>query len=137
MLCTRREKKKRAIVAPPGSLADPEAYPESAIPIRNSTGARIKVTRNVFFFKDPEGKRKPWLDFGAGLSVDMDGQSLQPICRVRLGSVISVKAFPQACLKASHSLSLGLSGLSVKVLYELPLRNVRSFWEPPARLMVR
>ena len=122
---------------PPGSLTGPEAYPEPATPLRGSTGARIKVTRNVFFFKDPEAKRKPWLDFGMGLSLDMDGQRLLPLCRVRLGSVISIKAWPQAYLKASHSLPLGRSGLSVKVLYELPLRNVRNFWEPPARLMVR
>ena len=47
------------------------------------------------------------------------------------------QAFPHPTLKFSHSLPLGSSGLAAKVLYELPLRGVHSFWRPPARLMIR
>ncbi len=47
------------------------------------------------------------------------------------------QAFPLGLLKFSHCLPLGPTGLTAKVLYELPLSNIKGFWRPPARLMVR
>jgi hypothetical protein len=40
-------------------------------------------------------------------------------------------------LKLSKSLPLPGLGMSVKLLYEVPLGEVQHFWEPPAKLMVR
>ena len=56
-----------------------------------NTGARIKVTRNVMLFKDPEGRRRPWLDVGAGLAVDVDSMRLQPVARIKIRDMLSIK----------------------------------------------
>ncbi|GAX82008.1 hypothetical protein CEUSTIGMA_g9436.t1 [Chlamydomonas eustigma] len=102
-----------------------------------STGARIKITRNCFFFKDPSGLRRPWIDMGLGLSADMDSQRVLPVARLKIGNLLSVKAFPEGIVKFSQTIPLGGTGLSAKILYELPFRNMQSFWNPPSRLMIR
>ena len=40
-------------------------------------------------------------------------------------------------IKVGGVLPLGATGLSAKVVYELPFHNIAHFWNPPARLMVR
>ncbi len=63
-------------------------------PKSGTTGARIKITRNLLLFKDPEGRRKPWLDMGVGLAVEMDNTRLQPVARIKIKDIISIKVFP-------------------------------------------
>lgn len=104
----------------------------------SSTGARIKLTRNVHLFKDKEGKgRRPLLDLGLGVSIEMDGQHIHPIARVKVADMISIKAFPRPLVKVSTKIPLSSSGLGLKLLYELPLSNLQQPWNPPSRLMVR
>ena len=57
----------------------------------SNTGARIKISRNFMWWKDPLGKHKPWLDIGAGLAADMDTQRLQPVARIKIRDLISIK----------------------------------------------
>jgi hypothetical protein len=55
------------------------------------TGARIKITRNVLMFKDPEGLRKPLLDIGVGLAANMDNTRVEPVLRAKFGDLVSIK----------------------------------------------
>ena len=74
-----------------GRQEDPDPPLQAQLAAPSVTGARIKVTRNVFFFQDPERKRKPWIDIGAGLAVDMDCQKLIPVARIKIGDLFSIK----------------------------------------------
>jgi len=110
-----------------------EELPEPKQP----TGARIKISRNMQWWKDPAGKRRPLLDMGIGVAVDMDKQRVEPVARIKIGDLLAIKAFPLGHIKISRSLPLGPSGLQAKILYEVPLTHVHHFWQPPARLMIR
>ena len=125
-------------------FADPQ--PSSSSVVRHddnrsmshsSTGARIKLTRNVHLFKDKEGARPPLVDLGLGLSIEMDGQHINPIARIKVARCVSIKAFPRPLVKVSTKIPLSSSGLGLKLLYELPLNNLSQPWNPPSRLMVR
>jgi hypothetical protein len=102
-----------------------------------TSGMRLKVTRHMCFFQDPEGLAKPWLDLGLGFNLDMDRQELQPVARLKLKDVLSLKVAPEPLVKLAHSMRLPGVGMVVKLLYELPLRQTHRFWQPPARLMLR
>ncbi|GLI67803.1 hypothetical protein VaNZ11_012091 [Volvox africanus] len=78
---------------------------------------------------------KPLLDLGVGINLDVDQQQIQPVARIKIKDLVSIKAAPLGLLKISRSIPLG--PVALKVRYELPLAHVRHFWEPPARLMVR
>ncbi|KAG2427001.1 hypothetical protein HXX76_012785 [Chlamydomonas incerta] len=78
---------------------------------------------------------RPLLDFGLGICLDLDAQQIQPVARIKVKDLVSLKAFPMGMLKISRSIPLG--PVALKVRYELPLAHASRFWEPPARLMVR
>ncbi|GIL56525.1 hypothetical protein Vafri_11858 [Volvox africanus] len=78
---------------------------------------------------------KPLLDLGVGINLDVDRQQIQPVARIKIKDLVSIKAAPLGLLKISRSIPLG--PVALKVRYELPLAHARHFWEPPARLMVR
>ncbi|KAG2425631.1 hypothetical protein HYH02_015003 [Chlamydomonas schloesseri] len=78
---------------------------------------------------------RPLLDFGLGVCLDLDAQQIQPVARIKVKDLVSLKAFPMGMLKISRSIPLG--PVALKVRYELPLAHAKRFWEPPARLMVR
>ncbi|GIL93421.1 hypothetical protein Vretifemale_20825 [Volvox reticuliferus] len=78
---------------------------------------------------------KPLLDLGVGINLDVDQQQIQPVARIKIKDLVSIKAAPLGLLKISRSIPLG--PVALKVRYELPLAHARHFWEPPARLMVR
>lgn len=61
----------------------------------------------------------------------------QPVARLKLKDWVSVQAVPRAQLKVSKTLPLARTGMAVKLLYECPLDRLDTFWQPPARLMVR
>ncbi|PNW86602.1 hypothetical protein CHLRE_02g093350v5 [Chlamydomonas reinhardtii] len=78
---------------------------------------------------------RPLLDFGLGICLDLDAQQIQPVARIKVKDLVSLKAFPMGMLKISRSIPLG--PVALKVRYELPLAYANRFWEPPARLMIR
>ncbi|KXZ43100.1 hypothetical protein GPECTOR_102g53 [Gonium pectorale] len=78
---------------------------------------------------------KPLLDVGVGVNLDVEQQQIQPVARIKIKDLLSIKAFPFGHLKISRSIPLG--PLALKFRYELPLAHADRFWEPPARLMVR
>ena len=51
--------------------------------------------------------------------------------------VCALQAFPHSMLKVAGSVPLLGTGLTAKIVYELPFNNVQQFWNPPARLMIR
>ncbi|GLC46519.1 hypothetical protein PLESTF_000956800 [Pleodorina starrii] len=78
---------------------------------------------------------KPLFDIGVGVNLDVDQQQIQPVARIKIKDLVSIKAAPLGLLKISRSIPLG--PVALKVRYELPLAHATHFWEPPARLMVR
>ncbi|KAG2500554.1 hypothetical protein HYH03_001326 [Edaphochlamys debaryana] len=78
---------------------------------------------------------KPLLDMGVGVNLDMDLQQIQPVARIKIKDFMSLSAAPMGLLKLSHSFPIG--PVALKVRYELPLEHSKTFWQPPARLLVR
>ncbi|WIA08490.1 hypothetical protein OEZ85_007925 [Tetradesmus obliquus] len=100
------------------------------------TGARLKVMRCVQL-KAPDSKR-PLLDFGLGVGVDLDRQELHGVARLKVADLVSLKLLPQPLLKLGGAWPLpGTSGMALRLKYEVPLMHLGEFWQPPARLMVR
>ncbi|KIZ03416.1 hypothetical protein MNEG_4545 [Monoraphidium neglectum] len=102
---------------------------------RAPNGARLKVMRCVHL-KNPE-QRRPLVDFGVGLSVDLDRQALQGVCRLKFSDLLSIKLAPQPALKLAASWGLANTGMALRLRYECPLNHLHECWRPPARLMLR
>lgn len=106
-------------------------------------GGRVKAMRHVSFgpefefVKNGVPRTAPSLDLGLGFEFEYDTAQLKPHARLKFRDFLSVKAFPEPALKLQKRVVLGTSGYGVRLSYEVPLARVGSFWEPPARLMVR
>ena len=79
----------------------------------------------------------PSLDLGLGFEFGYDTARLRPHARLKFRDFLTIKAFPEPALKLQKRVVLGTSGYGVRLSYEVPLASAATFWEPPARLMVR
>lgn len=63
---------------------------------------------------------------------------LQPVARIKIKDWVSFKAFPSPQVKVNRTFPVFKTGMAMKLLYECPLNaQVKEFWRPPARLMIR
>ncbi|KAL6753252.1 hypothetical protein V8C86DRAFT_2731791 [Haematococcus lacustris] len=124
-----------SVVEPQFADTPPPLVMRSAAP----SGARVKITRSLLWGGDKQQgtRRSPFLDLGAGVNIDMDRQKVEPVLRLKLRGLLSLKAFPLGHIKISKTLPLWGTGMALKLLYEVPLQEVHHFYRPPARLMAR
>ena len=59
------------------------------------------------------------------------------MARLKIKDWVSVKAWPQPLVRVSRTLPLFGTGMSLRLLYECPVRALAEPWSPPARLMCR
>ncbi len=78
---------------------------------------------------------------GAGVTAVPATRATSHVCaqvlRLKLGQVLSIRAFPTPCLKLSSMVPLGRTGMGLKVHFDVPLDSLHRFYQPPARLMLR
>ncbi|GBF90334.1 hypothetical protein Rsub_02440 [Raphidocelis subcapitata] len=101
---------------------------------RMPSGARLKVMR-CLQFKAPN--KRPLMDLGVGVGLDLDRQSLHGVARLKIADVVSIKMSPQPTVKLSAMWGLPGTGMALRFRYECPFYNLGEFWHPPARLMLR
>jgi hypothetical protein len=59
------------------------------------------------------------------------------VARLKIADLVSIKMAPQPTLKLSAMWGLPGTGMALRFRYECPFNNLREFWHPPARLMLR
>eukprot|EP00889_Picochlorum_renovo_P008828 jgi/Picre1/35858/NNA_003318.t1 len=108
----------------------------------SNTGMRCKVMRHLSV--GPEFKYQKFgkecvsqlFDFGIGASFEIDSARLRPKARVRVRNMVSLGLFPCPSIKIQKRLPVGKTGWSVRASYLCALSDIKTFYKPPARLIV-
>ena len=108
----------------------------------SDTGMRFKVLRHVSV--GPEFRYQKFgkecvsrlFDFGVGASFDVESARLRPKARLRVRNIVSLGLFPCPSIKIQKRLAVGKTGWSVRASYLCALSDIKTFYKPPARLIV-
>ncbi|EFJ40482.1 hypothetical protein VOLCADRAFT_121722 [Volvox carteri f. nagariensis] len=82
-----------------------QTYPAASSPTGTLTMARQPLLMGRSGGAKESGK--PLLDVGMGINLDVDQQEIQPVARIKIKDLVSIKVAPMALLKISRSIPLG------------------------------
>ncbi|GMH43466.1 hypothetical protein BSKO_11388 [Bryopsis sp. KO-2023] len=103
-------------------------------------GAEVRILRRLQFFKSNDFE-PGMLDVGLGMRLGIGDMKLQPVARVRLGNLVTIKALPEPVIKLSQVLPFHFQGMQAHLRYEVPISavmgNYEALWKQPARMLVR